>query len=195
MTEQNNDLPDENNNEQPNDQPNPEQAEQADQAATDAAAEEAIAEAEAIVADVEEQSHTDREEDLLNDLRRLQAEYVNYRNRVERDRDVAKNNAIGSVFSSLIPVFDDISAAREHGDLTDGPFAAIVRKLESVLEGQGLEVIGEVGVEFDPNIHEAMLQAPNEEIPADHVAQVLRLGYKHGDRLLRAAQVIVSTGA
>ncbi len=177
MTDENKDLPEE------------------PQHGDEQAAEEAIAEAEQIVADVEEQTHSDREEELLDDLRRLQAEYVNYRNRVERDRDVAKNNAIASVFSGLIPVFDDITAAREHGDLTDGPFAAIVRKLESVLEGFGLEVIHEVGVAFDPTIHEAMLQAPNEEIPADHVAQVLRLGYKHGDRLLRAAQVIVSTGA
>ena len=194
MTDENNDVP---NNDLPEEHNGAEStgAEEAGAGDTEQAAADAIAEAEQIVAEVQEQTHSDREAELLDDLRRLQAEYVNYRNRVERDRDVAKNNAIASVFSSLIPVFDDITAAREHGDLTDGPFAAIVRKLESVLEGFGLEVIAEVGVAFDPNVHEAMLQAPNEEIPADHVAQILRLGYKHGDRLLRAAQVIVSTGA
>lgn len=194
MTDENNDVP---NNDLPEEHNGAENtgAEEAGAGDTEQAGADAIAEAEQIVAEVQEQTHSDREAELLDDLRRLQAEYVNYRNRVERDRDVAKNNAIASVFSSLIPVFDDITAAREHGDLTDGPFAAIVRKLESVLEGFGLEVIAEVGVAFDPNIHEAMLQAPNEEIPADHVAQILRLGYKHGDRLLRAAQVIVSTGA
>lgn len=147
-----------------------------------------------VVEEAAEEPATDKEAELIEDLRRLQAEYINYRNRVERDRDVSKNNAISSVFSSLIPVFDDISAAREHGDLEEGPFAAIVRKLESTLASLGLETIEEAGVVFDPTMHEAMLQAPNAEIPADHVGQVLRKGYRNGDRLLRAAQVIVSTG-
>ena len=99
-----------------------------------------------------------------------------------------------SVFVNLLPVLDDIDAARAHGDLADGPFASIANKLDTVLEGLGLERIDEPGVAFDPNIHEALLQQPHAEIPADHVAQVLRTGFKKGERILRAAQVIVSLG-
>ena len=91
-------------------------------------------------------------------------------------------------------MLDDIDAARAHGDLTEGPFASIANKLDTVLEGLGLQRIAEAGVAFDPNIHEALLQQPHAEIPADHVAQVLRTGFKKGERILRAAQVIVSLG-
>ncbi|GAA5228220.1 nucleotide exchange factor GrpE [Paeniglutamicibacter antarcticus] len=159
----------------------------------------ALSQAEAILNEVgtevdEEAPANEKETELRNDLLRLQAEYVNYRRRVERDRDVAREVAVQSVFNNLLPVLDDIDAARAHGDLTDGPFAAIANKLDSVLEGLGLERIADAGVEFDPNIHEALLQQPHAEIPADHVAQVLRTGFKKGDRILRAAQVIVSLG-
>lgn len=158
----------------------------------------ALSQAEAILneagVDAEAPVASDIEAELRNDLLRLQAEYVNYRKRVERDRDVARDNAIQSVFSNLMPVLDDIDAARAHGDLVEGPFASIANKLDAVLEGLGLERIAEAGVEFDPNIHEALIQQPHAEIPADHVAQVLRTGFKKGDRILRAAQVIVSLG-
>ncbi|PQZ96334.1 nucleotide exchange factor GrpE [Arthrobacter sp. MYb227] len=158
----------------------------------------ALSQAEAILneagADTEAPAASDLEAELRNDLLRLQAEYVNYRKRVERDRDVARDVAIQSVFSNLMPVLDDIDAARAHGDLVEGPFASIANKLDAVLEGLGLERIAEAGVEFDPNIHEALIQQPHAEIPADHVAQVLRTGFKKGDRILRAAQVIVSLG-
>lgn len=159
----------------------------------------ALSQAEAILNEVgteveEDAPANEKETELRNDLLRLQAEYVNYRRRVERDRDVAREVAVQSVFNNLLPVLDDIDAARAHGDLTDGPFAAIANKLDSVLEGLGLERIADAGVEFDPNIHEALLQQPHAEIPADHVAQVLRTGFKKGDRILRAAQVIVSLG-
>ena len=159
----------------------------------------ALSQAEAILNEVgtevdEEAPANEKETELRNDLLRLQAEYVNYRRRVERDRDVAREVAVQSVFNNLLPVLDDIDAARAHGDLTDGPFAAIANKLDSVLEGLGLERIADAGVEFDPNIHEALLQQPHAEVPADHVAQVLRTGFKKGDRILRAAQVIVSLG-
>ncbi|RWZ82432.1 nucleotide exchange factor GrpE [Glutamicibacter sp. HZAU] len=134
------------------------------------------------------------ETELRNDLLRLQAEYVNYRKRVERDRAVARENAVQSVLNTLLPVLDDIDAARAHGDLTDGPFASIANKLDSVLAQHGLERINEAGVEFDPNIHEALLRQAVPEIPADHVGQVLRTGYRKGTIILRAAQVLVATG-
>ncbi|MCS3494337.1 MULTISPECIES: nucleotide exchange factor GrpE [Actinomycetes] len=153
---------------------------------------EAAAGAEADSAQPEEAGAVETE--LRNDLLRLQAEYVNYRKRVERDRAVARENAVQSVLNTLLPVLDDIDAARAHGDLADGPFASIANKLDGILAQHGLERINEAGVEFDPNIHEALLRQAVDEIPADHVGQVLRTGYRKGTIILRAAQVLVATG-
>lgn len=133
--------------------------------------------------------------ELRNDLLRLQAEYVNYRKRVERDRAVAGEMAVIGVLNSLLPVLDDVDAARQHGDLEDGPFAAIATKLENALKTYGLERIADTGVEFDPTIHEALIQQPGEDIEVDTVSQVLRSGYRSGERVLRAAQVIVAVPA
>ncbi|WP_347108585.1 nucleotide exchange factor GrpE [Paenarthrobacter sp. S56] len=133
--------------------------------------------------------------ELRNDLLRLQAEYVNYRKRVERDRAVAGEMAVIGVLNSLLPVLDDVDAARQHGDLEGGPFAAIATKLENALKTYGLERIAETGVEFDPTIHEALIQQPGEDIEVDTVSQVLRSGYRSGERVLRAAQVIVAVPA
>lgn len=130
--------------------------------------------------------------ELRNDLLRLQAEYVNYRKRVERDRAVAGESAVVGVLNSLLPVLDDIDAARAHGDLAEGPFAAIAAKLESALKTYGLERIDETGVQFDPTVHEALMQQPSAEAQADTVSQVLRAGYRKADRVLRAAQVVVA---
>ena len=133
--------------------------------------------------------------ELKNDLLRLQAEYVNYRKRVERDRAVAGEMAVIGVLNSLLPVLDDVDAARQHGDLADGPFAAIATKWENALKTYGLTRIDETGVEFDPTIHEALIQQPGDDIEVDTVSQVLRSGYKSGERVLRAAQVIVAVPA
>lgn len=130
--------------------------------------------------------------ELRNDLLRLQAEYVNYRKRVERDRAVAGEMAVVGVLNSLLPVLDDIDAGRAAGDLEGGPFAAISSKLETTLAKYGLERIAETGVEFDPNIHEALIQQPSAEATVDTVQQILRSGYRNKDRVLRAAQVIVA---
>ena len=129
------------------------------------------------------------------DLQRLQAEFANYRKRVERDRAVAGEMAVIGVLNSLLPVLDDVDAARQHGDLADGPFAAIATKLENALKTYGLTRIDETGVEFDPTIHEALIQQPGDDIEVDTVSQVLRSGYKSGERVLRAAQVIVAVPA
>ncbi len=164
--------------------------------AADAIDGDALAQAEAILneAGVEGESNpaVDVVVELRDDFLRLQAEYVNYRRRVERDRDVARDQAVIGVINSLMPVLDDIDAARQHGDLADGPFAAIAGKLENVLRGYELTRIDEVGVAFDPNIHEALIQQPSAEVQADSVSQILRAGYRKGERVLRAAQVIVA---
>ncbi|APX02314.1 MULTISPECIES: nucleotide exchange factor GrpE [unclassified Arthrobacter] len=179
---------------------------QGEQAASAASADsdgDALAQAEEILNQVEvpaEESVAQGTEaaaaaELKNDLLRLQAEYVNYRKRVERDRAVAGEMAVIGVLNSLLPVLDDVDAARQHGDLADGPFAAIATKLENALKTYGLSRIDETGVEFDPTIHEALIQQPGEDIEVDTVSQVLRSGYKSGERVLRAAQVIVAVPA
>ncbi len=137
-------------------------------------------------------SEADEVIELKNDLLRLQAEYVNYRKRVERDRAVAGQMAVIGVLNAILPVMDDIDAARAHGDLEDGPFAAIATKLDSTLATYGLERIDAVDVPFDPTVHEALIQQPGADVEVDTVSQVLRNGYRSGERILRAAQVIVA---
>jgi molecular chaperone GrpE len=134
----------------------------------------------------------------LEDLQRLQAEYVNYKRRVDRDRALVQERAIADVLDSMLPVLDDIHAAREHGDLTEGPFAAIADKLESSLGKFGLERFGASGEAFDPTVHEALLHAQWDEaiIPADPsattVVQVLQPGYRTGQHVIRPARVAVA---
>lgn len=145
---------------------------------------------------VDEAATTDEAAELREDLQRLQAEFVNYRRRVERDRDVAKDNATYSMLEAMLPVLDDIDAADAAGDL-DGPFAAIARKLTNTLEGFGLvkhDGAALVGEPFDPVHHEAMLRQPSDEVAEEHIVQVFRNGYLYNERVLRAAQVMVSAG-
>jgi molecular chaperone GrpE len=135
----------------------------------------------------------------LGDLQRLQAEYVNYKRRGDRDRAVVQERAVQSVLEAALPVLDDIHAAREHGDLAGGPFAAIADKLETTLGKFGLERYGAAGEEFDPNLHEALMHTawPTDgSIPASGdsttVVQVLQPGYRAGEQVLRAARVAVA---
>jgi molecular chaperone GrpE len=131
----------------------------------------------------------------LIDLQRLQAEYVNYKRRVDRDRAVVQERAVQSVLEALLPVLDDIHAAREHGDLEGGPFAAIAEKLESTLGKFGLERYGDSGEAFDPMMHEALMHT-HAELPegteVTTVVQVLQPGYKAGEQVIRAARVAVA---
>jgi molecular chaperone GrpE len=134
-------------------------------------------------------------EERLGDLQRLQAEFVNYRRRVERDRTVARDLAVAGVLEALLPVLDDVHLARQHGDLEGGPFAAIADKLETVLGRQGLQRYGEPGEEFDPSIHEALMHTEAElaeGTTTTTVVQVLQPGYRAGDRVLRPARVAVA---
>lgn len=135
----------------------------------------------------------------LADLQRLQAEYVNYRKRVERDRDVAREAGAAKVVEALLPVLDDVHLARQHGDLeAGGPFAAIADKLEAVLARQGLTRFGEVGEPFDPTVHEALMHTQAELAEGTEVTtvvQVLQPGYRSGERVLRAARVAVADPA
>ena len=131
----------------------------------------------------------------LEDLRRLQAEYVNYKKRVDRDREQARDRGVTQVLEALFPVLDDIHAAREHGELEDGPFAAIAEKLEAILGRFGVESIGAKGEEFDPVIHEALMHV-EADLPEDAttttVVQVIQPGFKMGERVVRPARVSVA---
>ncbi len=136
----------------------------------------------------------------LADLQRLQAEYVNYKRRVDRDRALVQERVVRDVLESLLPVLDDIAAARDHGDLAQGPFAAIADKLEGSLGRYGLESFGAKGEAFDPMRHEALMHAPwpddDPDLPTDAsattVVTVLQRGYRAGEQVLRPARVAVS---
>ncbi len=132
-----------------------------------------------------------KEAELLADLQRLQAEFVNYKARVERDRDVSRNAAIAEVLRSLLPALDDLSRAEAHGDLEGSPFAAVVAKFRASGEKFGLKTFGAKGDKFDPEIHEALIQTPSAEVTENTVADVVEAGYLVGERLLRAAKVAV----
>jgi molecular chaperone GrpE len=127
----------------------------------------------------------------LADLQRLQAEYVNYRKRVERDRGAVVDLAVAKVIEGLIPVLDDIAAARSHGEL-DGPFAAIAEKLEASLGRLGWGQYGAEGDMFDPALHEALASAPDPDVKEPTVREVAQLGHRLGDRILRPARVVVA---
>ena len=133
--------------------------------------------------------------DLTRDLQRLQAEYVNYKKRVDRDRELHRHVALSSVIEALLPVLDDIHLARQHGDLESGPFAAIADKLEGILTKFGVERFGQPGDAFDPVVHEALMHIQAELAEGTEVTtvvQVLQPGYKMGERVIRAARVAVA---
>ncbi|WP_436492868.1 nucleotide exchange factor GrpE [Actinokineospora sp. HUAS TT18] len=125
------------------------------------------------------------------DLQRLQAEYANYRKRVDRDREVVATAAKGQVVTELLSVLDDIERAAAHGDLT-GAFKAVAEKLAATLQKSGLEPFGHEGEPFDPSVHEAVQHNTSTEVDGPTVTGVLRRGYRFGDRVVRAALVAVT---
>jgi len=133
-------------------------------------------------------------EERTRDLQRLQAEYANYRKRVDRDRVANAESAVGLALMTLLPVLDDIDRARAHGDLT-GPFKAVAEQLEAVLGKLGLSAFGEPGDRFDPAVHEAVLHDESPDVSEPTATTVMRRGYRHGDRLLRPAMVGVTDPA
>ena len=144
---------------------------------------------------VNDQSAKDPAAEILGDLKRVQAEFANYRKRVERDREANREANIAEVVKSLLPVLDDLSLAEAHGDLTEGPMVVIVAKLRASLEKFGLTVVGEKGDVFDPHQHEALVQLPTAGVTVNTVADVIAPGYRLGERLLRPAKVAVSVPA
>jgi molecular chaperone GrpE len=140
---------------------------------------------------VDETGPITKEAELLADLQRLQAEFVNYKSRVERDRDLSRNAAIAEVLRALLPALDDLERAEAHGDLEGSPFAAVATKIRLAGEKFGLKRFGEQGEKFDPELHNALVQTPNAEVSEPTINEVIEPGFMLEERLLRPAMVSV----
>ncbi len=125
------------------------------------------------------------------DLQRVQAEYANYRKRVDRDRIVVREQALANVLGALLPVLDNIHRAREHGELSGG-FKSVAESLESIVAKLGLVRYGDPGEAFNPNVHEALMHSFSSDVEEPTCVQILQPGYKVGDRILRPARVAVA---
>src|SRR5690606_29764875 len=133
---------------------------------------------------------------LLTDLKRLQAEYANYRRRTEEQRHIEIARAKGEAAKGLLPVLDDLDRAQQHGDLVEGsPFAVIAEKVRAVVERLGVTAYGEKGEEFDPQHHEAVFQQPTPGATSSTILEVIEVGYRLGDVQLRPAKVVVAVPA
>lgn len=143
---------------------------------------------EAAVADA-----SDEDRDLLLDLKRLQAEYANYRRRTEGQREIEVERAKASVAKGLLPVLDDLDRADKHGDLIEGSALAVMAdKLRAVVAKLGVETYGVAGDPFDPQQHEAIFQAPTPGVETATILEVVELGYRLGTIELRPAKVVVA---
>jgi molecular chaperone GrpE len=125
------------------------------------------------------------------DLQRLQAEYANYRKRVERDRLAVREQALANVLNELVPVLDDVGRAREHGELVGG-FKSVAESLEGIASKLGLTSFGEAGEPFDPMLHEALMHSYSPDVTEPTAVQILQPGYRVGERIIRPARVAVA---
>lgn len=127
-------------------------------------------------------------EERLNDLKRINAEYASYRARAARDQEAAKTSGVLEVVEALIPVLDEVRLAQENGDVT-GPFETHTQKLFEALGKVGVEQYGAPGEEFDPAVHEALMQQPSSDVEVTTISVVMQPGYRLGERVVRAARV------
>ena len=141
--------------------------------------------------DVAPDQETDPVAALTSDLQRLQAEYANYRKRVERDRSLAHEMAIGAVLTELLALLDDVDRAEQHGELSGG-FKAVADQLNSIVSRIGLEKYGTEGEAFDPQIHEALMHETSAAVVVPTASKILQPGYKFKERILRPARVSVT---
>lgn len=175
--------------------PSPDSPQEAPETAQPAAAAAESAEPAASVAEPVAAAKIAELEELVAertlDLQRLQAEYANYKKRVDRDRALARQGGIESVVLDLLPVLDSIEAAREHDELTGG-FKLVADELERLTAKYGLTVYGEVGEPFDPNVHDALMQVPMAGVEVTTVSAIMQKGVRLNDRVLRPARVGVA---
>ena len=193
--------------------PEPEEAPEAaaDQTTDDATADEATATVDDGLDDIEQdlddiasetlsdedaalldQAAVDLVAEMRSDMLRAQAELVNFRTRVERDRVANREQVIAEVIRSLLPALDDLTRAEKHGDLEGSPLELVAQKIRAAFERYGLRSVGEKGEVFDPHFHEAVVQLPTAGATEQTVADVIEPGYALGERLIRAAKVAVS---
>ncbi|GAA1728916.1 hypothetical protein GCM10009809_25620 [Isoptericola hypogeus] len=142
---------------------------------------EAAESAEILAAKAEAAQHLDA-------LQRERASFTNYRNRALRDQEAARTQGVQDVLAALLPVLDDVERAKQHGELT-GPMAAIAEKLDGSLAKFGIERFGQVGEEFDPTVHDALMHSTDADATATTVNLVVEPGYRIGEKVVRAARV------
>lgn len=136
------------------------------------------------------------EQDLLLDLKRVQAEYANYRRRTEATMATEIDRAKGSLVVKLLPVLDDLDRAEQHGDLVEGSaFTVIAEKIRATIERMGVTKYGQAGEAFDPQQHEAVVQHPVPGTEHPTILEVVEVGYRIGDVELRPAKVVVAVAA
>ena len=128
---------------------------------------------------------------LTADLQRLQAEYANYRKRVDRDRLSTTEFAFAAVLMEFLPVLDDLDRAAEHGELSGG-FKAVADRINSIVEKLGLSKFAEAPVPFNPEIHEALTHESSTEVTQPTASKILQPGYKYKERVIRPARVAVT---
>ena len=126
----------------------------------------------------------------LDDLQRERASFTNYRNRALRDQEAARTRGVEDVLAALLPVLDDVGRARQAGEL-EGPFAAISDKLDAALGKFDVVRFGEVGEEFDPTVHDALMHEDSADATTTTVKFVIEPGYRIGEKIVRAARVAV----
>jgi molecular chaperone GrpE len=154
-------------------------------------ADRALLEGEAAAIESERAAFEAKSAAQLDELARLRADYVNYRNRMERERAGDRDATTASVITKMLPALDDLDLAEKHGDLAEGPLAIVAQKLRASFDQLGVVKLGEVGEAFDIDKHEAVAQLPNPEVTEMVVADVVQFGYRVGDRVLRVAKVAV----
>ena len=133
----------------------------------------------------------DEVETLTADLQRVQAEYANYRKRVDRDRASTTEFAFAAVLMELLPVLDDLDRAGEHGELTGG-FKAVADRINAIVEKLGLTKFSEAPVAFNPEIHEALMHETSKDVTQPTAIKILQPGYKFKERVIRPARVAVA---
>ena len=130
--------------------------------------------------------------EYLDALKRERADFINFRNRISKEREQFKQAGVEDAFKALLPVLDDMDRIREHGKM-DPSLKAVSKQMDKALSKLGIEKFGEPGEAFDPSIHEAVLHNPKEGAESDTIEAVVEAGYRSGGKVLRAARVVVSS--
>ena len=129
----------------------------------------------------------------LEAMQRERAEFINYRNRTKKDMERARQQGIIDVLAAELPALDDIDRIREHGGEMDESFQAVAAKIDKAFEKFGVEKFGVKGEDLDPTRHDAILHKPDPQAEKATVDTVVEAGYRIGDRVIRAARVVVAS--